>query len=175
MNPTFDDPSIEALYRYLIGAPEAPGPGQRPTPANMPQRIQRPRTAADIARAEGLELGDMARTPRSGRRSGHCPSRRSARHVVVDQLVEAGCPRREAVEMADQWLRAEPTPEGVRRWVDRVGVRRPDIALQFRLHSLCVDDLDVLVDGMSARRRLRDGAPVGQVVAALLMLRQPPA
>ncbi|MFJ6355162.1 hypothetical protein ACIQKB_37605 [Streptomyces sp. NPDC092046] len=175
MSPTFDDPSIMAVYRYLTGAAESPRTGQRPTPANMPQRIQRPRSAADIARAEGLNLGDMNRGPRSHRRSGPRPQQRSALRVVMDRLLEAGCPRREAAELAGRWLQADPTPEGVQGWMDTIGVHRPDVALQLRLHDLGIEDLDVLVDGTLARRRLRDGEPIGQLIAALLTLRQPPA
>ncbi|MDV5143192.1 hypothetical protein R1T08_02420 [Streptomyces sp. SBC-4] len=175
MNPTFDDPSIMAVYRYLTGAAEPPRTGQRPTPANMPRRIQRPRSAADIARAEGLDLGDMTRRPRSERRSGPRPPRRSALRVVMDHLLEAGCPRQEAAELAGRWLQADPSAEGVRRWMDTIGAYRPDVALQLRLHNLGTDDLDVPVDGTPARRRLRDGEPIGQVIAALLTLRQPPA
>ncbi|WP_435192313.1 hypothetical protein [Streptomyces sp. bgisy126] len=175
MNPTFDDPSLTALYRYLTGTAEPPRTGQRPTPANMPRRIQRPRSAADIARAEGLDLGDMARKPRSERRSRPRPPRRSPLRVVMDHLLEAGCPRQKAAGLAGQWLQADPSPEGVLRWMDTIGVYRPDIALQLRLHNLDADDLDVLIDGTAARRRLRDGEPIGQIIAALLTLRQPPA
>jgi hypothetical protein len=95
--------------------------------------------------------------------------------VVVDYFLEAGCPRQEAAELAGRWLQADPSPEGVRRWMDAIGAHRPDAALQLRLHDLGAGDLGVLIDGTGARRRLRDGEPIGQVVAALLTLRQPPA
>ncbi|WP_432063536.1 hypothetical protein [Streptomyces sp. S1] len=175
MSPTFDDPSIAAVYRYLIGAAEPPRPGQRPTPANMPKRIQRTQSATDIARAEGLDLGDMASAPRPGRRSRPRPSRRSAFRTVMDVLAEAGCPRQGNTELAGRWLRVSPSPEVIRRWMNTVGAHRPDAALQLHLHDLCVEDLDVLVDGTPAHRLLRNGEPVGQIIAALLALRQPPA
>ncbi|MGW9436087.1 hypothetical protein [Streptomyces sp. NPDC055607] len=175
MTPTFDDPSLTALYRYLTGTAEPPRTGQRPTPANMPRRIQRPQSAADIARTEGLDLGDMTRKPRPERRSRPRPPRRSPLRVVMDHLLEAGCPRQEAAELAGRWLQADPTPEGVRRCMDTIGAHRPDVALQLRLHNLGADDLDVPIDGMTACRRLRDGEPIGQVIAALLAQRQPPA
>ncbi|MFF3755427.1 hypothetical protein ACFYYH_34180 [Streptomyces sp. NPDC002018] len=140
----------------------------------MPRRIQRPRGAADIARSEGLDLGDLAPTPRTKRRYTPRPASRSALRVVMDGLVEAGCTRQEAAELAPQWLEAEPSPQGVRRWTNALGVHRPRVAAQLRLHGMCADDLDVHIDGTTARQRLRNGESVGQVVASLLALRQPP-
>ncbi|MER8001034.1 hypothetical protein [Streptomyces sp. NPDC095613] len=138
--------------------------------------MQRPRSAADIARSEGLDLGDLApAAPRSRQRRNPRPARRSALSLVLEGLLEAGCTRRAAAELAPQWLEAEPSPERVRRWVDTLGARQPRVAAQLRLHGVCVDDLDTHIDGTTAHQRLRDGESVGQIFASLLTLRQQPA
>jgi hypothetical protein len=174
MNPTFDDPDLAAVYRYLIDGGEPPAPGQRPTPANMPRRALRPRTAADIARLEGLDLGDVPGPRRPTRpRKPAAAVRPSAFRQVFEYIAASGCSRPEASELAHRWLQTEQFLDGVRQWAGAVGVRHPHIARELLKHGVDVNDLDVLIDGTSARRRLRNGEPVGQIIAALLAARRP--
>lgn len=168
------DPDEAAIFRYLTGSATPPAPGERPSPAHMPRRIQPPRTAADIARAENLNLGDLPRP----RREARPPSRRPRTSVLTDVLAhlqESGCRRgQEAYRLAQQWLEVEPTLHGVRRWTSKIGPRLPHAAAELVRHGLETADLDMLIDGTPAHRRLRNGEAVGQVVAALLILRRRP-
>ncbi|MGW0167744.1 hypothetical protein ACWDWT_21515 [Streptomyces sp. NPDC003343] len=173
--PTFNDPVEQAIYRLLIGAGEPPATDAQPTPAAMPKRATRPRDAADIARAEGLDLGDL-RTRRVVRRPGRRrPARPSAFKEVFDYLADAGCSRPEAYQLTRAWLDAGCVSlEEVHGWVRLVGKRQAHLVRELLLHGLAGEDLNLLIDGTPALRRLRNGEPVGQVVGALLALRNTP-
>ncbi|MFC9734310.1 hypothetical protein ACFWGM_35630 [Streptomyces roseolus] len=172
MPPKFDDPELETLYRNLLGAGAAPAPGTRPTPANMPRRIQRPQTAADIARAEGLDLG-----PLSPHRTRHRPARPArrvpARQLVIDRLLEAHVPRPQAPALASSWLRALSSPHLICAWITAVGPYHHETAAELACHGFTTGALETPLDGATARRRLRDGEPLGQVAARLLAHEQP--
>ncbi|MFF8414498.1 hypothetical protein [Streptomyces omiyaensis] len=175
MPPTFHDPQLEAIYRNLLGAGQPPVTGTRATPADMPRRIQRPRTPGDIARAEGLDLGPLPPRPphRGSARPARTPARFSPRQMVVDLLLEAHCPRPQALALATKWLQSLASPRLIPVWITAVGPTRYDTAAELARHGFTVVDLDRPLDGVSARRRLRHGEPVGQVVARLLACQQP--
>lgn len=175
MVPSFDDPELTAIARWLAGAATAPVADERPTPANMPRRTQRPATPADIARSVGLELGDALRPPRSQpvrrQRTRPRPPRPSAFQETFDLMLEGHCSRDEAHRLARLWLEVEQSVVGVRRWTDLIGVQRPHAAQDLVAHGLGTEDLYTVLDGTAAYRRLRNGEPSGQVVAALLARR----
>ncbi|MFJ6106039.1 hypothetical protein ACIQHY_34255 [Streptomyces sp. NPDC092359] len=168
MNPSFNAPELAAIYRNLVGGVLPPAEGERPTPANMPRRIQRSRTAADIARAEGLDLGPLASARRPVRRRPTLPARIPARQVVVDRLLEAGCPRPRAQALATDWLRALSSPYVICCWIAAIGPGQFSTAAELIRQGFGTDDLDTPLDGVSARRRLSDGEAPGQVVGRLL-------
>ncbi|MFJ1796843.1 hypothetical protein [Kitasatospora griseola] len=176
--PNFGD-DIEAarLYDFLRGRQSAPVPGQRPTPACMPQH--RPATTPEeIARREGIDLDLVAlrrparkaadraaRRPRLGGRS------RQAQPSVEDlvlRAVRACCPSlvpARAVEVARQWVCSGCSLLELEGWMARLGVHGAPVAADCVERGLSVASLDVVVDGMHVRRRLRAGESVDSVLA----------
>lgn len=131
-SPTFTKPDDLALYRYLLGTDGESAPaGAAPSPAFMPKRRPawsgRP-TAADIARAEGLDFGPGTLTRRAPRRpdrnrparSDHRPSTVTA----VLELLQQRCPhlsRERAAQAAQEWARCAVGPAEATAWIDRLG------------------------------------------------------
>ncbi|MEU9402789.1 hypothetical protein [Streptomyces sp. NPDC048242] len=177
MTPSFNDPELQAIANWLTGAAVQPAAGARPTPANMPRRAQHPLDPADVARAAGLDFGNALR-PRKGRfprPARRWPAKVSVLREVFDFLLARGGTREEAHTLTRSWLEVENSVEGVRSWVEAVGMRQARLAKDLVAHGFGIADLDTVIDGFSARRLLRDGAAVGQVVAALLDRRNPPS
>lgn len=172
MLPFDDDPELAAIFRNLTGRTTAPPTGERPTPAHMPRRRQRPATASEIARAENLDLGEALRPKLQQRSPSRLqPRRESVFKQVLTYIGATGCSREEAARLTRQWLCLEDSLEGVRYWADAVGIRRPHVGRALAEHGLKAEDLDTRIDGTTALRRLRNDEPVGQVVAALLSRR----
>ncbi|MFG2698846.1 hypothetical protein [Kitasatospora sp. NPDC048407] len=179
-----DDTEAARLYDFLRGQQPAPVPGERPTPACMPQH--RPAsTPEEIARREGLDLGlDLAALRRParkpvGRRPGSPTDRRPrpggrsrrAQPSVEDLVLRAVrvcCPSLvpgRAVEVARQWVRSGCPLLELEEWMAALGVHGASVASDCLERGLSVRVLDVVVDGMHVRRRLRGGESVDSVLA----------
>ncbi|MFC9460467.1 hypothetical protein [Streptomyces sp. NPDC056983] len=60
----------------------------------------------------------------------------------------------------------------IREWSEAIGPRSAPVAARLRDEGLELRDLDVRIDGITARRRLRNDEAVGQIIAALRTLRE---
>ncbi|MFI8348048.1 hypothetical protein [Streptomyces sp. NPDC085596] len=175
MTPSFNDPELQAIANWLTKAAVQPAADARPTPANMPRRAQRPLDPADVARAAGLDFGNALRPrkspgPRPARRR---PAKVSVFREVFDFFLARGRTREEAHTLTRSWLEVEHSAEGVRSWVEAIGMRQAGVVKDLVAHGFSIVDLDTVIDGFSVRRLLRDGSASGQVVAALLSRRNP--
>ncbi|GAA2984745.1 hypothetical protein GCM10010519_18980 [Streptomyces lactacystinicus] len=175
------DPDAARIYAFLLGKQTAPVPPQRPTPACMPQ--YRPATTAEeIARREGLDL-DLTAVRRPSRRAAvrrsGPPARRpqaggSARRAqptaedMILRSVRVCCPSLapgQAVDVARQWVRSRCSLLELEGWIAALGVHGASVAAACVERGLSVSSLDVVVDGMHVRRRLRAGESVDGVLA----------
>ncbi|GGV47586.1 hypothetical protein GCM10010495_76560 [Kitasatospora herbaricolor] len=181
-NPDFgNDTDAASIYAFLLGRSPAPEPGQAPTPACMPQ--SRPATtAADIARREGLDL-DLSTVRPSPRRQTTRPSasRAPGKHErsrsrrpqpsVEDLVVRTvqgcapGLPRAKALDLARQWIRSGCSLLELEGWIAALGLHSAYAAARCLQLGLSLGSLDVVVDGMHVRRRLRGGESVDSVLA----------
>jgi hypothetical protein len=176
LNPTFRDPSEQAIYRYLTGAGEQPPAGQAPTPACMPKRRHTRHgapSAADIARAEGLDLGDLPARPSRSNRPAPLPrQRRTAPSVfqTVLDIISAAQPRlphQQAVRIARSWSQVTRTAAEATEWIAAIGWERPTVVGTLRQHHITADMLNTPVAGTPARIRLRNGESADSIAAAL--------
>ncbi|MFF1359933.1 hypothetical protein [Streptomyces sp. NPDC058297] len=60
----------------------------------------------------------------------------------------------------------------MREWAEAIGPRSAPAAARLSEEGLMLSDLEVRIDGISARRRLRNDEPVEQIIAALRILRE---
>ncbi|MFJ9580935.1 hypothetical protein ACIRQF_31660 [Streptomyces sp. NPDC101191] len=159
----FTDPELQAVYALLA-----------PTDTGAPTA-----TAEDIAAREGLDLAaDLAavrrRTARadaSRRRSEDGGRRRENRREREDYAFEvlsrrAGHLRRSELRaLAQAWTRVGLWPTEMEAWIGAVGVNGAAIARACRTAGIAVSAMDIVLDGMRVKQRLRGGEPVFSVLA----------
>ncbi|MFI9772848.1 hypothetical protein ACIHJG_39330 [Streptomyces sp. NPDC052415] len=158
----FTDLELQAVYALLA-----------PTDTGAPSA-----TAEDIAAREGLDLAaDLAavrrRTARaaSRRRSeggGRRRENRRAREEFAFEVLSrrAGHLRRsELWALAQAWTRVGLWPAQLGAWVGAVGVNGAAIARDCRTAGIAVSAMDIVLDGMRVKQRLRGGEPVFCVLA----------
>ncbi|MEU3463003.1 hypothetical protein ABZ721_24060 [Streptomyces sp. NPDC006733] len=175
MRPDFSaDPESDAIYRFLRNESQAAS-GSPPSPATMPRRSTAQRTPADIARAEGLNLGLDQQPARTARPRRSCPRpAQPTRNVFVAAFNLAlttlpACTRRDASTLAQSWVRSGCLdPEQFLTWAESLGLRNAHLVRQLIAHGITPDLLETRIDGTRARIRLRNGESVGGIVAALL-------
>ncbi|MFF1569799.1 hypothetical protein ACFVY1_41440 [Streptomyces sp. NPDC058293] len=162
----FKDPQEQAIWNWLTGTSPTRAAGNKPSPARMPRHRQaRPRTPRQIAEDEGL-VGLFA--PVQGPRKPAPPV--AERDRTVAYLLRRHRHRSEAGPLADRWLAACGTFARMREWAEAIGPRSAPAAARLREEGLVLNDLEVHIAGISARRRLRNDEPVEQIIAALRML-----
>lgn len=177
-NLVFRDPADEEVYRYLSGAGKTPAEGEVPTPACMPKRRparQGGPSAADIARAEGLDLGPLPaanRRPARSRGGAGRPRKRfepSPMKTALDliQRVLPGLSRQQAVRLAKSWARVALTSGEVSQWLPVLGCYNATALPALRRYGITTDMLDTRIDGTVARTRLRNGEGATGIAAAL--------
>jgi hypothetical protein len=158
----FTDPELQALYALLA-----------PTDTGAPSA-----TAEDIAAREGLDLAaDLAavrrRTARAAasRRRSEGGRRRENQRAPEDYAFEvlsrrAGHLRRsELRDLARAWTRLGLWPAELEAWVGAVGVNGTAIARSCLTAGIAVSSMDITLDGMRVKQRLRGGEPVFSVLA----------
>ncbi|WP_440581241.1 hypothetical protein [Streptomyces sp. PT19] len=158
----FTDPELQALYALLA-----------PTDTGAPSA-----TAEDIAAREGLDLAaDLAavrrRTARAAasRRRSEGGHRRENQRAPEDYALEvlsrrAGHLRRsELRDLARAWTRLGLWPAELEAWVGAVGVNGAAIARGCLTAGIAVSSMDIALDGMRVKQRLRGGEPVFSVLA----------
>lgn len=128
------DISRDPVYLWLIGARPTTRPGA-PTPADMPARRPAAATAADIARREGIDLGDLSayrsRDRRGRRGRGHKPTVLEA--VTRFATVGLRIPRQAAVTHGQRWAASDITaPDEALEWIRLLGLGGLDTALRLR-------------------------------------------
>ncbi|MET7489500.1 hypothetical protein [Streptomyces sp. NPDC005538] len=159
----FTDPELQAVYAFLT-----------PTDTGAPMA-----TAEAVAAREGLDLAaDLAtvrrRTARaaaSRRRSdrgGRPREDRRAREEFAFKVLSrrAGHLRRpELRDLAQAWTRVGLWPAEMEAWIGAVGVNGASIARDCRTAGIAVSAMDIVLDGMRVKQRLRGGEPAFSVLA----------
>ncbi|MFJ7772662.1 hypothetical protein ACIQ1J_30820 [Streptomyces sp. NPDC097107] len=129
------DLSRDPVYLWLTGARlTTAGPGA-PTPADMPARRPATTTASDIARREGLDLGDISRYQRRDRRARRSRTRKPTVLQAVTRFATTGLgiPRATAVTHAQRWAASRITePDEAVEWIRLLGLGGLDTALRLR-------------------------------------------
>ncbi|MGW6958785.1 hypothetical protein [Streptomyces chartreusis] len=159
----FTDPDLQAIYTYL-----AP-------PAGTPHRAA---SAEAVADREGLDLAaDLAavrrrtaRTPRP-RRSGSPRGGRDDRRTLESQARtilrrRAGHLRGEQLRgRARAWAGVRLWPAEMEAWIDAVGVDGAVVASACLKAGIALSAMDVVLDGVRVRQRLRGGESAAAVLA----------
>ena len=156
----FTDPELQAVYALLA-----------PTDAGAPSA-----TAEAVAAREGLDLAaDLAavrrRAAASRRRSERGGRRREDRRAREEFAFEvlsrrAGHLRRSELRaLAQAWTRVGLWPAELEAWVGAVGVNGAAIARDCLTAGIAVSAMDIVLDGMRVKQRLRGGEPVFSVLA----------
>ncbi|MFE0908359.1 hypothetical protein ACFW3Y_34685 [Streptomyces rochei] len=158
----FTAPELQALYALLAPtdtvAPRAPLLKTSPPPrawtwADLAAvRRHTARAAASRRRSEGERRRENQRAPEDyafevlSRRAGHL--RRSERR-----------------DLARAWTRLGLWPAELETWVGALGVNGAAIAQGCLTAGIAVSSMDIALDGMRVKQRLRGGEPVFSVLA----------
>lgn len=131
------DVSHDPVFLWLTGArTTAAAENGAPTPADMPARRPAAATAADIARREGLDLGDLSSYQRRDRRARRGRGgRRPTVLQAVTRFATTGLriPRERAVAHAQRWAASPITdPDEALEWISLLGLADLDAALRLR-------------------------------------------
>ncbi|MEW2493894.1 hypothetical protein AB0942_10140 [Streptomyces nodosus] len=162
-HPRFTDPELQAVYAFL-------------TPADTGAQTD---TAEAIAAREGLDLAAelaavrqrTARAAAARRRSDHRGRRREAPRAREGYAFtvlsrRAGHLRRSELRArAQAWARVGLWPQEMEAWIDAVGVDGAAIARDCRTAGIAVSAMNVTLDGMRVKQRLRGGEPAFSVLA----------
>ncbi|MFD5882792.1 hypothetical protein [Streptomyces yangpuensis] len=166
-------PEEQALFNYLRSHTPAPS-GSVPTPANLPRRRPAARTAAEVERAEGLNLNlDRHRASRALRPRRVTPRPRPGTQSlpvwIFNRIKEspAGYGRETAWTLAQAWARTVADREEFTGWSWAVGMSRPDAAAELKDHGFTPDALQTLIQDKPARSLLRTGYDVQLVIYGL--------
>ncbi|WP_329583363.1 hypothetical protein [Streptomyces sp. NBC_01361] len=159
----FKDPQEQAIWNWLNGTATRSASDIHPSPACMPShRPARPRTPRQIAEDAGLVgLFPPESTPLA-----------VERNRTIAYLLRRRCRRNEVGPLADRWLAVCGTFARMREWAEALGPRSVPAVARLRDEGIGLHDLDVRIDGIPARRRLRNDEAVEQIIAALRMLRE---
>ncbi|MDN3272479.1 hypothetical protein [Streptomyces sp. MA15] len=132
------DISGDPVYLWLTGArPATAGPGA-PTPADLPTRRPAAATASDIARREGLDLGDLSTYQRHDRRARGRGGKPTVLQAVI-RFATTGLriPRERAVAHAQRWAASPITePDEALEWISLLGLGGLDAALRLRRNGV---------------------------------------
>ncbi|MFD4922996.1 hypothetical protein ACFWNE_17050 [Streptomyces goshikiensis] len=162
-----------AILGYLLSRTPLAS-GSVPTPAHMPRRRPRPRTAAEVEQAEGLDLGLSHRAgaraaSRSTRASRPRPGKTPLDVWIFLRIL--GCPagysRPTALDLARAWRQIINDQEEFMAWSSVVGMTRPEAAEELNQHRFTPDMLQIPIEGKPARSWLRAGRDVHEVIAGL--------
>ncbi|MFD0228083.1 hypothetical protein ACWGPD_10030 [Streptomyces hirsutus] len=126
------DISHDPVYLWLTGARPTTPTG---TPADMPTRRPTTATAFDIARREGLDLGDLSPYQRRHRRARRGRGRKPTVLEAVTRFATTGLriPRETAVAHAQRWAASTITePDEALEWIRLLGLGGLDTALCLR-------------------------------------------
>ncbi|WP_405763941.1 hypothetical protein OHU34_43510 [Streptomyces sp. NBC_00080] len=159
----FTDTELQALYDCLA-------PAESGTPAD---------TAEAIAAREGLDLADdlaaarrrTARATAARRRTDGGKHRRDdrrslERHAFTLLSREATHLRPSALrDRARAWATVGLWPAEMEAWIRAVGVDGAAIARDCRTAGITLSAMNVLLDGMRVKHRLRGGEPAFAVLA----------
>ncbi|MGV9341254.1 hypothetical protein [Streptomyces sp. NPDC003688] len=132
------DIARDPVYLWLIGAQEAARPGTA-SPAGMPARRPAAPTAADIARREGIDLGNLSayqRRPRHRSRTKR-PEPTTLTSVIRFATHHLRIPRETAVAHGQQWAASAITsPDEALEWITLLGLGGLDQALKLRAQGI---------------------------------------
>ncbi|OFA48237.1 hypothetical protein BEN35_19020 [Streptomyces fradiae] len=155
----FTDPDLQAIYTYL--APPATGRAQAASAEAVAIR-EGLELAADLAavqRRAARTPADRQRANRSGRRSVESQAAmmlsRRAEHLRGDQLRAR----------ARTWTRVGLWPAEMEAWIGVMGVDGAAIASACREAGITLPAMEVVLDGVRVRQRLRGGESVASVLA----------
>ncbi|MFD5836164.1 hypothetical protein ACFWHV_21720 [Streptomyces collinus] len=101
----------------------------------MPSRRPTAATASDIARREGLDLGDISRYQRRDRRARRSRGRKPTVLQAVTRFATTGLgiPRATAISHAERWATSRITePDEALEWIRLLGLGGLDTALRLR-------------------------------------------
>ncbi|WP_077801833.1 hypothetical protein [Streptomyces sp. JHA26] len=129
------DISHDPVYLWLTGAGPASAGTGAPTPADLPVRRPAAATASDIARREGLDLGDLSPYQRRDRRARRSRGDKPTVLQVVTRFATTGLriPRERAVAHAHRWAASRITePDEALEWIRLLGLGGLDTALRLR-------------------------------------------
>ncbi|MGW1364995.1 hypothetical protein ACWCQP_47345 [Streptomyces chartreusis] len=155
----FTDPDLQAIYTYL--APAADGPDQADS-------------AEAVADREGLDLAaDLAavrrrtaRTRRAGRSRGRDDRRTLESQALTMLRRRAGYLRGERLRgRARAWAGVRLWPTEMEAWIDAVGVDGAHVASACLKTGIALSAMDVVLDGVRVRQRLRGGESAAAVLA----------
>ncbi|MGX4695050.1 hypothetical protein [Streptomyces sp. JNUCC 63] len=170
--PRFTDPELQAIYTSLL--PPAAGGPQSSSPEA-------------VAAAEGLDLADdlaavrrpTARGSATQRRAGRAGRRRQDRRTLESHAFTLLS--RQAVHLrpaelrtrARAWAQAGLWPQEMEAWIAAVGVDGAAIARDCRQAGIALSVMDVVLDGVRVKQRLRGGEPALSVQARAASCERP--
>ncbi|MFF3934324.1 hypothetical protein [Streptomyces hirsutus] len=129
------DISHDPVYLWLTGARPTTARPDAPTPADLPARRPAAATASDIARREGLDLGDLSPYQRRDRRARRSRGCKPTVFQAVTRFATTGLriPRERAVAHAQRWAASLITePDEALEWIRLLGLGGLDAALRLR-------------------------------------------
>ncbi|MEV5107985.1 hypothetical protein ACFQ7G_19450 [Streptomyces massasporeus] len=132
------DISRDPVYLWLTSARPATAGTDAPTPADLPARRPPAATASDIARREGLDLGDLSTYQRRDRRA-RGRGRKPTVLQAVTRFATTGLriPRERAVTHAQRWAASPITePDEALEWISLLGLGGLDAALRLRRNGV---------------------------------------
>ncbi|MGP4004646.1 hypothetical protein [Streptomyces sp. 8N706] len=172
-SPRFQDPELQAVLNFLRSA----GP-----PARVPSPVAMSTPDGDavaVAEREGLDLGPalarragQSRAQHSagspgGRRRPVRPSRATLGEVA-ERAIREGMPRVRRSDVAVQvraWARLGLWPQELTAWIRALGKDGAAVAAQCLREGVTLAALEVRLDGVQVRRRLRGGETLDALLA----------
>lgn len=159
----FTDPVLQAIYTYL--APPAAGRPQASSAEAVADR-EGLDLAADLAavrRRTARRSAGQRGAGRTGRRDDRCSLESYAFTVLSRQAVHL---RGEQLRgRARAWARVGLWPQELEGWISAVGVDGAAVASACLRAGIALSAMEVVLDGVRVRQRLRGGEPVPSVLA----------
>ncbi|MEU6071948.1 hypothetical protein ABZ864_47900 [Streptomyces sp. NPDC047082] len=159
----FTDPELQAIYANL--APAA-GSGTESTAEAIAAR-EGLDLAADLAGVRRRTAASTAPRRRPNRAAGRRDDRRSLESVAFTLLGRRAAHLRPAElrARARAWTRVGLWPHEMDAWIGAVGVDGATIARDCLAVGITLPAMNVIVDGVRVKQRLRGGEPVPAVLA----------